>query len=53
VPWRFIASGTAGQSKQLCRSERPWARNASHERPRSPVSGTAVTPRVEDLGADD
>ena len=35
-------------------SERPWARNAGHERARSsPVSGTDVTPRVEDLGADD
>jgi competence protein ComEC len=35
-------------------SERPWARNADHARPRSsPVSGTDVTPRAEDVGADD
>jgi competence protein ComEC len=35
-------------------TERPWARNASHARSRSgPVSGTDVTPRAEDLGADD
>jgi competence protein ComEC len=35
-------------------SERPWARNASPARPRyGPVSGTDVTPRAENLGADD
>jgi competence protein ComEC len=35
-------------------SERPWAHNASRARPRnSPVSGTDVTPRTEDLGTDD
>jgi len=35
-------------------SERPWAHKASPARPRnSPVSGADVTPRPEDLGADD
>jgi competence protein ComEC len=35
-------------------SARPWAHNASHAHARSgPVSGTDVTPRAEELGADD
>ena len=33
-------------------SERPWAHNANRARS-GPVSGTDVTPRAEDLGADD
>jgi competence protein ComEC len=49
-----VGNGWSLQAAVPPGSERPWARNASHERPRgSPVSGTDVTPRVEELGADD
>jgi competence protein ComEC len=49
-----VGNGWSIQAAVPPGSERPWARNAGHTRSRnSPVSGTDVTPRTEDLGADD
>ena len=49
-----VGNGWSVQAAVPPGSERPWARNVSHARARTgPVSGTDVTPRAEDLGADD
>jgi competence protein ComEC len=51
---RRVGNGWSVEAAVPPGSERPWARNAGHERARSsPVSGTDVTPRAEDLGLDD
>jgi competence protein ComEC len=49
-----VGNGWSVQAAVPPGSERPWAHNVSHAHPRSdPVSGTDVTPRAEEPGADD
>jgi competence protein ComEC len=49
-----VGNGWSVQPAVPYGSERPWARNITHQHARSgPVSGTDVTPRAEEIGPDD